>query len=341
VIITGPIPAQPVSEGLRPVHLRQDLAAIADLIEVCFGPTLDAAGRAAIREMRMLSRSGPVLWALNRVNTPAAGLMQGFVWIEEGRLVGNVSVSRAGYGKGVIIANVAVLPEYRRRGIARQLMQAALDLVVQKDTFAVLQVEADNTGARALYRQLGFADQRTFTRWRRSAQRPLPFRPHERLPLARLTAAHTDALYTLALRVRPNTQSGMGWLRPTRRTDFQTGLWDDLRQFATGRSLQRWVLPGPDGTLDAALLAERRMGGLTTLFDLLVRPECRGDLEVDLVHHAIHRLGGQYRPLLTDHPADDEAASTALHAQGFKPERTLSHMIWFPPKTRAAPTNTI
>ena len=104
---------QPTS-GLRPMDLRRDLGEVATLIETCFAPTLDAAGHAAIQEMRMVSRAGPLLWVLARAGNLLPGLSQGFVWLEGGRIVGNVSVAPAGQARTYVIANVAVDPAYRR-----------------------------------------------------------------------------------------------------------------------------------------------------------------------------------------------------------------------------------
>lgn len=327
-----PVPAPQPFSGLRPVSLRQDLGAIADLIEVCFVSTLDSAGRAAIREMRMLTRSGSVLWTLNRLSTASVNLLQGFVWIDNDRLVGNVSVSPAGYGKGYVIANVAVHPAFRRRGIARHLMQAALDLIARKEQFAILQVDADNAGARALYEELGFIEQRTFIRWRRDIQRPQTAPAPSRLTLQRAGHKHTDALVALAQQVRPESQGGMGWLRPIRRADFRTPWWAGVGRLATGQMVQHWVVPGPNGRLDAALLTEGRMRSTITVFDALVHPERQGELEDPLIYFAVRRLDGWIRALVTQHPADDAPASAALRAQGFRSERMLVHMFWRPPQ---------
>lgn len=54
---------------IRPVNLRTDLPTLADLIELVFAPTMDESGRAAIREMRYMSRMGgwsDGAWALER-----------------------------------------------------------------------------------------------------------------------------------------------------------------------------------------------------------------------------------------------------------------------------------
>ena len=54
--------------------------------------------------------------------------------------------------------NVAVSPAYRRRGIARDLIQALLrELARQGSHRLTLEVRASNAPARALYESLGFA----------------------------------------------------------------------------------------------------------------------------------------------------------------------------------------
>ena len=54
--------------------------------------------------------------------------------------------------------NVAVSPAYRRRGIARELIQALLrELARQGSHRLTLEVRASNAPARALYESLSFA----------------------------------------------------------------------------------------------------------------------------------------------------------------------------------------
>ena len=57
-------------------------------------------------------------------------------------------------GEG-FIANVAVHPDHRRRGIARLLVQAAQAEDISR---LMLEVRASNTAAIALYRSLGFTE---------------------------------------------------------------------------------------------------------------------------------------------------------------------------------------
>lgn len=327
---TGLIRADRMKTGLRPVHPQSDLAGIADLIETCFTSTLDAAGRSAIQEMRTLSRTGPLLWLLARLSDVIPGVLDGFVWIEDARVVGNVSLSRTGYGDGWIIANVAVDPNYRRRGIARRLMVAALERVAQKGRFATLQVEANNPNAYALYDSLGFHTQRTFTRWRRPTFHYQPAHSPDRLALRRIKRREAGRLLELAVRVRPDDKGGLGWLRPTTVRAMRPPRWPGMDLLWKGSRRDFWGLPGEDGALAAALITEMRLGLSTSLFDLLVAPERVGTVEEALVGEAITRLGGRVTPLVTEHPADDTATNEALQRYYFRPERTLIHMLWMP-----------
>lgn len=326
----GAITTQPARRetGLRPVQLRRDLAEIANLIEFCFAPTLDSAGRAAINEMRLLSRSGPLLWALTRLDRAGPNLLKGFVWCEAGRLVGNVSLSPAGYGSGWVIANVAVHPDFRRHGIARHLMHAALEWVEAHGAFATLQVEADNDAARALYDALGFRAQRTFTRWRRASFYAQPG-PALNVRLRPMKHADSPALYALAERARPNEAGGLGWLRPTRPEALSLSRFAGLGRLFSGRTVSMWGSPAEDGrALSAALIIETRMGVSTALFDLLVDPAFQGTREAALIGHLVRVFAGSRQPLVTEHPTDDTGAEEHLRANYFRPERTLVHMIW-------------
>ena len=126
----------PPPGGLHPVKLSRDLADLADLIEIAFADAMDDSGRAALREMRALSKMGAGLDMLGRLNDLAVGISHGYVWIADGKLVGNVSVYPADWpsqlGRAWIIANVAVHPAYQRRGIARRLMQASLEMIQRR-----------------------------------------------------------------------------------------------------------------------------------------------------------------------------------------------------------------
>jgi [ribosomal protein S18]-alanine N-acetyltransferase len=59
--------------------------------------------------------------------------------------------------RGAEIVSLAVLPQERRRGVARGLLMRTLRLLRQsKVYYAVLTVRSDNTAAQSLYRAFGF-----------------------------------------------------------------------------------------------------------------------------------------------------------------------------------------
>ncbi|RPJ49686.1 MAG: GNAT family N-acetyltransferase, partial [Chloroflexi bacterium] len=119
---------QVISSYIRKVNIRQDLLAVADLIELCFANTLDEDGREYLRQLRWTARDMNYLsWlqgAAERISTP----LYGFVWEENGQIIGNLSLIPLNRGGRLVylIANVAVHPDHRRRGIGRLLTQEAL-----------------------------------------------------------------------------------------------------------------------------------------------------------------------------------------------------------------------
>ncbi len=319
------------SNGIRPVNLRTDLAGLAELLEICFGPTMDESGRAAIREYRMISRSGPLTALFTGLNDLLGGLEQGFVWIEDGRLVGNVSISPANYprafGVGYIIANVAVHPEYRRRGLARALMVSALDLIRKKNgDFAVLQVDATNNTAHRLYTRLGFRDERTFIRWQRSSHIRPPL-PLQRMPDITLRQPNEwNSEYTLAQLVRPNVRGGLGWLRPTSPDLFRPSLLHSLGGWITGHNQEHWIIRDPgDRHIVASLRVSTSFGSADKL-ELIVHPAYQNQYEDALVNFVLRRLDGYLHPVVIEHPADDLVTQTVLERYQFQRRQDLIHM---------------
>ncbi|MGW8252011.1 MAG: GNAT family N-acetyltransferase, partial [Anaerolineales bacterium] len=94
--------------------------------------------------------------------------LSGFVWEEDGQLVGNltlipyISLKHNYY----LIANVAVHPVYRRRGIARSLTLAAIEHIQRRGVRTVwLHVRGENSAAAELYRSLGFVERASRITW--------------------------------------------------------------------------------------------------------------------------------------------------------------------------------
>lgn len=338
--------AAPV-DGLRPVNLKTDLAALADLIEIAFAHSMDSGGRAAIREMRAMSNVHIGLNMLANMNDMMQGVGLGYVYVADGRIVGNVSIYSASLPHRAepasIIANVAVHPEYRGRHIARRLMEASIDAIrargfergrrgrrvrVSTPPMALLQVEHDNVAALHLYRTLGFVDEGTWTTWRRSSSGRVPPSPVN-APYIRHRARNEwrDEL-ALAAYVRPLERGGVGWLRPLVSSVFYRGWWERLADGFNLRSIERLVIQPQDSpTLAASLWLESAFGASAVQMTLLVQPEYSGLYDDALLNTAVRRFGARGN-MQIEHPADDVIVSALLERYGFTRLRTLTHMRW-------------
>ena len=124
---------------LRPFRLPADLKTLVEIIPPAFQyPENDAWSMQpeevksftdAINGMR---RIWPLLLVAAAVSPTMRDAFRGFVWEEDGKMVGSANVLRQGTSDRWYIANVAVLPEYRRRGIARRLVEACMDLARER-----------------------------------------------------------------------------------------------------------------------------------------------------------------------------------------------------------------
>jgi ribosomal protein S18 acetylase RimI-like enzyme len=323
-------------EGLRPVNLRTDLAPLADLIELAFSDSMDGNGRAAVREMRALSRIGPGLNVLAGVNDLTQGISLGYVWMSEGKLVGNVSIYPATWpsslGSGWIIANVAVHPDYRGRGIARQLMDASLDMIHRRGgKVAVLQVDQENPIARRLYERLGFTSDRAWTHWRRSptTRVPAPFE-NEPIYITRRRPGDWRDEMALAEKVRPASMGGLGWMRPLHAGLFRRSITSVFGDWLNLRSVERLVIHGEDESgIRASMWIESAFAAGSVQMTLMVDPEYQGLYDEALLNLAVRRYGTR-QPLTVEHPADEAVIGAVLQQYHFRPQRTLVHMRWQP-----------
>lgn len=315
---------------MRRINLQTDLAQLADLIELVFSHTMDSGGRAALREMRAMSRFGAGVRMLAHLNETTAGVHLGFVWMVGDRLVGNVSIYPANYppalGKTWIVANVGVHPDFQGRGIAKQLMRASMELIQQKEgKRAILQVDADNAVAIHLYQSLGFVEERTWINWKRP--------PSTRLP----DVTRIDGIYIrhprrsewhdeciLAQHLRAN--GGLGWLRPLHPTLFKPSWWRTWLNWLSFRGIERLVIRSDDNqSLLASAWIETSLTSANKL-TLLISEHNHAHNTQALLQTIIRRFGNN--ALMLEHPADDTLTNTWLDYYGFARKRTVMHMTW-------------
>ncbi len=318
-------------DGLRPVNLRTDLRPLADLIELVFADSMDSSGRSAIREMRYLSHMGYGLKLISRLNDLALGISLGFVYVMDGKLVGNVSVYPAGYPKSMgetwILANVAVHPAYQRRGIAHSLVAASLSMIRRRaGARVILQVNYDNVPAQRLYERHGFIYERAWRIWRRSGFVRSSAVEARGFSVAHLRGDEWAAELALAQAARPNTKGGIGWLKPAHRAEFYTPLWKRLLRLISLSGVERLVIRDEAGReilascwLESAMSFSNVRGWLFTSPQVDHRPYAEALLDYVVSRHdrsTIH----------FEHPKDDDVANDLFKHHGFKVRRELWHM---------------
>ena len=159
---------QSSSYHLRPFDASRDLKPVADLIEQCFAETLDPDGQRFIKRMRTAAQNKGLV-QLAAISPDWAGLpLTGYVCEADGQVVGNASLLTyfVRGQRNFLIANVAVCPEYRRRGIARALTVKAMDHARKWGASHVwLHVREENEAALRLYQGLGFTKHEHRTTW--------------------------------------------------------------------------------------------------------------------------------------------------------------------------------
>ncbi len=108
-------------------------------------------------QIKTLRKMWPLIRVLQLAIPTLRDLMRGFVWEEDGQLGAVVMVQRSGKTRTWGVGIVGVLPEFRRRGLARKLLTRSLDDLRQRGAQHInLAVISKNVPAYALYKSLGF-----------------------------------------------------------------------------------------------------------------------------------------------------------------------------------------
>jgi len=149
---------------LRPFKLPADLPVIIDLIPPTFQYPENEEWNVQADEMegmvdtfKGVRRIWPLLRLIKLISPPMRDVLRGYIWEEDGKPVGLTNIMRQGATDRWYIGNVAVLPDYRRRGIARKLVEACVQYAREHGAKGItLDVVSGNLPAYTLYEQLGF-----------------------------------------------------------------------------------------------------------------------------------------------------------------------------------------
>ncbi len=300
---------------------------MAKLLRIAFQDELGQREVAWLQEMETLGALSPLAWFVGQVSNALGGVLTGFVWEENGRIVGNVTISRLS-ADNWLISNVAVHPDYRRRGVARRLMEAALDWIRDRDArWVLLQVRHDNVAAKTLYLDLGFVVVDTTMEmrcWGIQEVVPVPLPAEHRLRSWQVKDG--PRVFALAQEVIPELAQE---ITPLRRQDYEASwvslLIGQVTRFLGLSTTLRWVVEkNSDQQLVATLKV--RAGYRHHGIDLMVHPRARGRLEKSLVSRGLAALRGRRGDVHTQVDATHTAAVEVLEEYGFEEIRTLDRM---------------
>jgi ribosomal protein S18 acetylase RimI-like enzyme len=302
--------------GLRQLNIMRDLPKVADLVELCFHHNMDSEGKSYVQQMRRASKNSSFLsWASTSMP------LQGYVWEEEKKIVGNISIIPfREKGKTVfLLANVAVHPDFRRKGIARTLTQKGMRHARNHAAESIwVHVEENNPGAVRLYENLGFQTRSRRTTWNATSTLQLDQAPiHAKIiaPPARFWEAQYQAL-------KKNYPDEIAWYRIPDWENFKPGLKYWLYKLFVESDIRQWSIQ-KDGKLEAALIWKGTLTRRSPLW-LATAPQTDSASLAELLLHARFHLAAKKRDLYIDFPADQ--LTDAFQKAGFTPRRTLLWM---------------
>ena len=201
-------------------------------------------------------------------------IMHGHVWEEGGRIGGFTQIGRRGTTDTWYISAVGVHPDFRRRGIAQQLVESTIDFVQTKGgKRLLLDVMEGNLPAINLYQKVGFEN---FTSNLQMDLQPKAPPPEPKLPQGyRLepTGDYTwKPRYELNKRITPESVQRFEPVEENRyKRPFLTRLLFPLLKRAEGLQINRFYIHSPDGQEVAY-----------TIYDTRTRETGRNSISVDL-----------------------------------------------------------
>jgi len=298
-------------------------------MEHCFADTLDPDGQRYLQQMRSAARNpGYLRWA-NMAVEGASIPISGYVWEEAGEIVGNLTlIPYYNLSKRYfLVANVAVHPDFRRKGIATSLTSKAIEHARQRGAQAVwLQVRDDNEGAVRLYRTNGFVERARRSTWMWDPAK-------DEAPVAPGVVASDDAPAEISVQGRRSIDwrlqrrwleqaypAELTWHLSLKLSTLRPDLWGFLHRFLNDVQVRQWSARYKNQVL--GVLAWQSMPSYADSLWLAVSPEHEEDASRILLAHVRRRPPWQ-RPLALDYPAG--SLSESIQEAGFHLHQTL---IW-------------
>lgn len=246
------------SGQLRALDLRRDFEGVSKLIETAFAEDFQRIGVQFQEELKAIRRLVPWVLFLGRFSKFFRELLGGYVWEDQGRIVGSVTVQPEGLERRKWhIGAVSTHPDYRGRGIARRLMEAAIAHIRERGgELALLFVRADNEPAYKLYLSLGFKHFDSRTQLRLDGVPNVEFKQIKGYKLRPMGLGEWRARYELAKEVTPPEVQAFN---PLSEREYRVAFWmrllDPFFDFLHRVEERRWAAEA-DGKVVGVLTLE-------------------------------------------------------------------------------------
>ena len=314
---------------IRPMNPFRDWGAVANLMRVVFQSDVSAASLPVFPDWPWLKWLRPVISLFEALGMETPEQMLGYVWEDGGRIVGNVTLGLSDPRQGTwLLSNVGVHPQFRRRGIARALVETSVNQTRNHGgRYLTLQVHADNIEARGLYESLGFdtlersrefaglsgvATPAPAQGWRLQAPQREQWAVIRAMTTAHLPRALVAYKHCLA-----------GYFR----APYRPGVLGEIADLLRGVRVTKWCLLG-DGAVAGGMLVQAHVSWGMHRVAIHVVPEARGAVEEMLVRQAmahVQRYASRRTQFIA--AAEHVELADALRRHDYREGRTLDLMV--------------
>ncbi|MRR29319.1 N-acetyltransferase [bacterium] len=310
----------PLDPHIRAIDLKKDLSKIADLVDISFSDHMDAEGMDYLHHMRQTAKSALYLQYAGTSPENSSYPFHGYVWEEKGNVIGNLTLIylRRKAKRVYFIANVAVHPDYRGRGIAHQLTERALRHVAEHQGSTVyLQVRDDNPTAMHIYQAAGFDEIAHRTTWMFDGS--LATRNHATASAKVSIPRHEDweQQKTWLCDIYPPSIS---WNLSFHLNTLEPGFYSWVHRLLNGNQVRHWAIHS-ENRLHGVLSWEKGPFQSDSLW-LATSPLWEEEIIATLIPTAFHAISKPMRVNL-NYPA--ARAVDAFHQAGMKEHLTL---VW-------------
>jgi ribosomal protein S18 acetylase RimI-like enzyme len=325
------ITAQETAGHLRKMDLGE-FDRFTELIETAFAEDQAREGRNFRDEVRGLSRLMPLFRVMFAVMPSMENYFYTLVWDADDRFAAAATISRQGSdAQRWYIANVATHPDYRGRGLARTLINAALDRIrAQGGRYALLHVRADNDPAYRLYHGLGFLHLETSTTLKGVAQ-PIAS-PALPAGYSLRPIANTDWRTRLAIAQQLASAETRSVCPPTEK-QFQSSWIARSLQALINRAqhvkLQAWAVAVADRPIGLVMCRAHIGGSSPHQVQIEIAPNHQSMAPAAIaqaINYCVEQRSGAAHPVLIDVNGQPQDPIDFLRNHGFTPIETVHEL---------------